>query len=172
MAGYYFLRELYNMTTLGSRIKMARGKESQEKFAARLEISKGALGFYERDENLPKTDVILNICALTGVSLDWLLTGAESLSREPENNAAPCPALADQAEQRFYAAPPEAGEYACPHCADLKKRLTALEEERRELCAENRNLWKKVCSLLEESAGPRERRIGSGEKGDPSGQPR
>ncbi len=32
------------MTTLGSRIKMARGKESQEKFSARLEISKGALG--------------------------------------------------------------------------------------------------------------------------------
>ncbi len=36
------------MTTLGLHIKMARGKESQEKFAARLKISKGALGFYER----------------------------------------------------------------------------------------------------------------------------
>lgn len=53
------------MTTLGSRIKMARGKESQEKFASRLEISKGALGFYERDENRPNADVILKICALT-----------------------------------------------------------------------------------------------------------
>ncbi len=145
------------MTTLGSRIKMARGKESQEKFAARLEISKGSLGFYERGENLPKSDVILKICALTGVSLDWLLTGAESASREAAHDLAPCPTPADQAEQTAAAAPRESRECACPQCAELKKRLTALEEERRDLYAENRNLWKKMCSLLEEIARPRER---------------
>ncbi len=145
------------MTTLGSRIKMARGKESQEKFAARLEISKGALGFYERDENLPKSDVILKICALTGASLDWLLTGAESASREAARKLDPCTAPANQAEQTAAASPQESRECSCPQCAELKKRLTALEEERRDLCAENRSLWKKMCSLLEEIAGPRER---------------
>ncbi len=146
------------MTTLGTRIKMARGKESQEKFAARLEISKGSLGFYERGENLPKSDVILKICALTGVSLDWLLTGAESASREAAHRPAPVPAPpAEQAEQIAAAAPHESRECACPQCAELKKRLTALEEERRELCAENRSLWKNMCSLLEEIARPRGR---------------
>ncbi len=145
------------MTTLGSRIKMARGKESQEKFAARLEISKGALGFYERDENLPKSDVILKICAFTGASLDWLLTGAESASREAAHDLAPCLTPANQAEQTAAAAPHESREWSCPQCAELKKRLTALEEERRELCAENRGLWKKVCLLLEGVAGPQER---------------
>ncbi|WP_165177200.1 helix-turn-helix domain-containing protein [Desulfovibrio sp. ZJ369] len=148
------------MTTLGSRIKMARGKESQEKFAARLEISKGSLGFYERGENLPKSDVILKICALTGVSLDWLLTGAESATREAAHDLAPCltPAhQADQAERIAAAAPHESRECSCPQCAELKKRLTALEEERRELCAENRSLWKNMCSLLEEIARPRGR---------------
>ncbi|WP_165066980.1 helix-turn-helix domain-containing protein [Desulfovibrio sp. ZJ200] len=145
------------MTTLGSRIKMARGKESQEKFAARLKISKGALGFYERGENLPKSDVILKICALTGASLDWLLTGAESATREAARKPAPRPAPADQAEQIAAPAPDESRECACPQCAELKKRLTALEDERRDLCAENRNLWKKMCLLLEEIARPRER---------------
>ncbi|WP_165174972.1 helix-turn-helix transcriptional regulator [Desulfovibrio sp. ZJ369] len=144
------------MTTLGSRIKMVRGKESQEKFAARLEISKGTLGFYERDENLPKSDVILKICALTGASLDWLLTGAESATRETAHDLAPCPTPARQAKQSA-AAPQESRECSCPQCAELKKRLTTLEEERRDLYAENRNLWKKLCSLLEESARPRER---------------
>ncbi|WP_165066255.1 helix-turn-helix transcriptional regulator [Desulfovibrio sp. ZJ200] len=145
------------MTTLGSRIKMARGKESQEKFAARLKISKGALGFYERGENLPKSDVILKICALTGASPDWLLTGAESASREAEHKLAPRLPPANQAEQTAAAAPQESRDCFCPQCADLKKRLTALEEERRDLYAENRGLWKKVCLLLEESVGPRER---------------
>lgn len=173
MTGYSFLRTQYIMTTLGSRIKMARGKESQEKFAIRLEISKGALGFYERDENLPKADVILKICALTGVSLDWLLTGAESAAlREEGDNLAPWPTLTDQAEQRACAAQQETRAYSCPQCEDLKKRLTTLEDERRELCAENRSLWKKVCSLLEEMAGQQERHMGNYRNGDPSRQPR
>lgn len=65
----------YPMNTLGSRIKQARGRLSQDAFSKLLQISKGSLGFYERDENLPNTDVVLKICSTTGVSLEWLLTG-------------------------------------------------------------------------------------------------
>ncbi len=101
--------------------------------------------------------MILKICALTGASLDWLLTGAESASREAAHDLAPCPTPADQAEQIAAAAPRESRECSCPQCTELKKRLTALEEERRDLYAENRSLWKKMCSLLEEIARPRER---------------
>lgn len=67
------------MTTLGKRIKLARGTLSQEAFCALIGVSKGALGFYERDENLPKIDVISKICSETGVSLDWLVNGVGSM---------------------------------------------------------------------------------------------
>lgn len=63
------------METLGSRIRTARGKLSQEAFANLIQVSKGSLGFYERDENLPNTDVVLKICSTTGVRIEWLLTG-------------------------------------------------------------------------------------------------
>lgn len=63
------------MNTLGERIKLARGGISQEAFARILSISKGSLGFYERNENLPNVEVILKICSKTGVGLEWLLMG-------------------------------------------------------------------------------------------------
>ncbi|WP_051363901.1 XRE family transcriptional regulator [Oleidesulfovibrio alaskensis] len=63
------------MKTLGSRIRAARGATSQDAFSKQLKISKGSLGFYERDENLPNTDVALKICSETGVRLEWLLLG-------------------------------------------------------------------------------------------------
>ena len=61
---------VYPMSTLGERIKAARGSLSQEAFSRALNISKGSLGFYERNENLPNTDVVLKICSKTGVRLE------------------------------------------------------------------------------------------------------
>ena len=63
------------METLGQRIKIARGSLSQDNFSKILGINKGSLGFYERDVNLPNIDVVLKICAETGVSLNWLVNG-------------------------------------------------------------------------------------------------
>ena len=62
-------------STLGQRIKLARGKQSQGAFAQAIQISKGALGFYERDINLPNSEVVLKICSVSGVNIEWLLTG-------------------------------------------------------------------------------------------------
>ena len=70
------------METLGSRIRAARGKLSQEAFANLIQVSKGSLGFYERDENLPNTDVALKICSTAGVSIEWLLTGKGSMQMD------------------------------------------------------------------------------------------
>ena len=61
--------------TFGSRIRTVRGQDSQEAFASLLGVSKGSLGFYERDENLPNVEVIAKICSLKGVSADWLVLG-------------------------------------------------------------------------------------------------
>lgn len=69
-----------HMKTLGSRIRFVRGALSQEVFAAKLGVSKGSLGGYERDENLPNSDIVLKICQETGVSAEWLLQG-EGLPR-------------------------------------------------------------------------------------------
>lgn len=70
------------MSTLGKRIKKARAKVSQEVFAREIEVSKGSLGFYERDENLPNTNVVLKICSVTGVLLEWLLMGSGPMYKE------------------------------------------------------------------------------------------
>ena len=78
------------MDTLGKRIRQARSNVSQDEFSARSGISKGSLGFYERDENLPKVDVIIKICSETGVALEWLMTGVGAMkSGEPVQRPAP-----------------------------------------------------------------------------------
>ena len=143
------------MSTLGSRIRLVRGEESQSSFAARLEISKGALGFYERDENLPKTDVVLKICALSGVQLDWLLTGNPPMRSKGDAPRALLPEAAQQLGSERQRHDLDLARLQT-HCATLEQRLAALEEERRELSSENRNLWKKVCALREEATVLRE----------------
>lgn len=138
--------EIYSMETdtLGARIRLARGKTSQGAFAALIGVSKGSLGGYERNENLPNTDVALKICQQTGFSVEWLLSG-RGLPRAP---AAPGKQEAEP--------PPEAPQTA-PYCArclkleekleKLEEKLEKLEEERRELNTENRRLWKENSAL-------------------------
>ena len=127
------------MSTLGERIKSARGAASQEVFSRELNISKGSLGFYERNENLPNVDVILKICSKTGVSPLWLLLG-EGPMRPTENaeKGTPLPQAAHGPD--------------CLRCTRLEERLDKVEEERRELCAENRRLWKENAELRERCA--------------------
>lgn len=130
------------MNTLGERIKSARGNISQETFSRALGISKGSLGFYERNENLPNTDVVLKICSKTGVRLEWLLTGHGPMRTQPLS----CPEEDGISEEQ-----------TCARCARLESRLDRLEEERRELSAENRRLWKENAGLRERCARFEER---------------
>ena len=129
------------MSTLGERITSARGSISQEIFSRDLGISKGSVGFYERNENLPNTDVVLKICSKTGVRLEWLLTGHGPMRMQSLS----CPEEEGAEEQ------------ACARCARLESRLDRLEEERRELSAENRRLWKENAGLRERCARFEER---------------
>ncbi len=63
------------MNTLGDRIKYIRGGVSQEVFAGGLGISKGALGFYERNENQPNAAFIVELCSQYKILPEWLLFG-------------------------------------------------------------------------------------------------
>ena len=67
------------MKTLGERIKHIRGTETQEAFATRLGVSKGALGGYERNENSPSSDVVLKICSGADISVEWLMVGTGAM---------------------------------------------------------------------------------------------
>lgn len=113
------------MDTLGKRIRQARGKVSQDDFSARIGISKGSLGFYERDENLPKVDVIIKICSETGVTLEWLMTGAGPMK---PGVAAPMPIQQQASETESNA---------------LRTELEREREERRNLADENRQLYRR-----------------------------
>ena len=129
--------EIYSMDTLGARIRLARGNTSQGAFAALIGVSKGSLGGYERDENLPNTDVALKICQQTGFSVEWLLSGRGPMRAD----AASCPQESG---------PPPEAEKAAPYyarCLKLEEKLEKLEEERRELNVENRRLWKENSDL-------------------------
>ncbi len=131
------------MNTLGERIRAARGSLSQEAFSRALSISKGSLGFYERNENLPNADVILKICSKTGVRLEWLLLGTGPMNPE---GAEPEARGAEASSQAL-----------CARCLRLEERLERLEDERRELSSENRRLWKENADLRERCARLEER---------------
>lgn len=147
------------MKTLGSRIRFVRGALSQEIFAAKLGISKGSLGGYERDENLPNSDIILKICQETNVSAEWLLQGGEGGQKSVDESALLESSLADD----MLTLPRGLGAAAnaltaknkittvlngnlthqdCARCHRLEERLERLEQERRDLNEENRQLWK------------------------------
>ena len=134
----------YPMSTLGERIKLARGKASQDVFSRALKISKGSLGFYERNENLPNTDVILKICSETGVSLVWLLTGTGPMYPEETTPLVPTSSAPAPREP-------------CPSCMKMEAKLDLLDAERRELAAENRRLWQENADLRERCARFEER---------------
>lgn len=60
---------------LGERIRRLRtgARMTQGDLAARLGISKSAVGMYEQGRREPPYEVLLGIGALFGVSVDWLL---------------------------------------------------------------------------------------------------
>ncbi len=106
------------MDTLGTRIRKARGSESQESFAARLGVSKGALGGYERNENLPNSDIILKICSSADISVEWLLTGRNYEHQETEKCSA-------EGQAEF---PPSCGPDCCDKCLGLYMKLDIAHE--------------------------------------------
>ncbi len=117
------------MDTLGKRIRQARGNVSQDEFSARIGISKGSLGFYERDENLPKVDVVIKICSETGVDLEWLMTGVGAMKTgEPIQRPAPS-LIQHQANETETSA--------------LRIELEREREERRNLLEEIRQLYRR-----------------------------
>lgn len=72
-----------NQSTVGNRLKTIRTelKLTQQAFADRIGISRGALANYEVDRNEPIDAVISLICREFGINEDWLRYGVGPMKR-------------------------------------------------------------------------------------------
>lgn len=123
--------DLNTPQTLGQRIRMLRGSTSQAEFSIPLGISQNTLSRYEKDLRTPDAVFIDKLCKLHKISADWLMTGQEPMQTNAGSQPEP------------HASFPSA-ESPCERCLKLEKRLEILEDERRELSAENRQLLKEI----------------------------
>ena len=121
------------MTTLGKRIRVVRGRRSQNVFANFLGISKGALVNYEHDRSSPNAEILMTICLLEHIEIKWLLTGEG-------------PRYQGGAEDKPNDVPPRDSDgppiqlSRCPHCMWMEKLIDKMEEDRRYLLLENKKL--------------------------------
>jgi phage repressor protein C with HTH and peptisase S24 domain len=60
---------------LGERVRTARGKLSREALSAALEVHVNTVSKFERGESMPGAFALMQIAAITGCSVHWLLTG-------------------------------------------------------------------------------------------------
>ncbi|WP_314338918.1 helix-turn-helix transcriptional regulator [Acinetobacter guillouiae] len=67
-----------SITSIGSRIRNIRGRESRSSFAEKLNIGTATLQRYEGDERSPDIDFLVKLQQITGYSLDYLIYGKES----------------------------------------------------------------------------------------------
>lgn len=61
--------------TLAQRLRAVRGTKSQAAFAAEFGVHKNSIGAYEREETMPDSAFVLNVCRRNRVNPTWLLTG-------------------------------------------------------------------------------------------------
>lgn len=78
---------MFNAALLGKRIRLIRGKKSQDVFADELGISRGALSFYENGERKPDAEIIYKICDHCKVSSDYLLGFTDNATTDTDLQA-------------------------------------------------------------------------------------
>lgn len=75
------------MSDLGTRIRNLRIKKGlkQEDLAKFINISKSAIGMYERNEREPSFEILKTLAEFFDVSIDFLLTGNDYKRDKKEN---------------------------------------------------------------------------------------
>jgi len=80
-------KEKQQPKTLGQRVRFLRGDLTQSEFADILRIKQAMISRYEADKETPSPKVLLRIATFSGKSIEWLLTGQDTLSvSEVEEN--------------------------------------------------------------------------------------
>lgn len=135
------------MNDLASRLKIVRGKRSAKDIAALMGCSMQTIYRYEWGVRVPDEQFLQELAEKTGTSLDWLkgdnLDHDTPVKNPPRRKASPS---------------------ARQYCMELEARLEkteqkveALEDERRELAAENRRLYQEKEDVLRENCLLREK---------------
>lgn len=70
------------MDTIGDRLKILRGQESQSSFAQKFGISRNTLVNYEKGTSVPDSKLAAAICEELSLSAEWLLFGNGPQSRK------------------------------------------------------------------------------------------
>ena len=140
--------------TLGERLKLLRGRKSQEKFAALLGISQSALGTYESDSRSPDTRVIEAICQRCQVTADWLIFGMQDGSQPRPEHATVAGFLESESYNQLKSQG-QASEPACNVAGYDPTTYPGLLQEYHELNRAFRELSGKNQALLEENGNLR-----------------
>lgn len=122
--------------TLGDRIKLLRGAESQEKFAKRIGVNKVTLGNYERDERTPNISIAANICTQCGVSSHWLIFGEGEMRGSTPSVSPPGPPEPTRMDQDGVAA------------SRLAADVRAVSEELRRVNAPNEVVQQAILDIV------------------------
>ena len=79
---------LYLMEDFANRVRALRDEsgESQDRIAALLDVSRNAIGLWERGVSVPGLELAHELATVFGVSLDWL-TGRSNERGSPEDLA-------------------------------------------------------------------------------------
>ena len=135
------------MKTLGERLKLLRGKTRQADLAAALGMAQTTLSNYETGRNEPNIETIRIIISHFGVSLRWLMFGEGPMMEETSD-----PNRTKPPTQQTSSTP-----LSDETLASLERELELEREERRELAADNRRLYREKEALLLENATLREK---------------
>lgn len=165
------------MTSLGQRIREARGSLSRAKFCKRIGITSSTLRNYEKGMALPNADVLGKLCAACALDADWLLLGKSPTppdeTGEAPQETRPDPALAEEQPEELSFEPAQPGPATlCTRCemwSELKKEMEAFRNLNEQVArmdranetvrlkndrldAENRALREHILSLERENA--------------------
>jgi transcriptional regulator with XRE-family HTH domain len=70
---------------IGRRIREIRGFDlTQAEMGKMLGITQAALSKLEKGQRLPTLEVLLRLRALSGKSIDWIITSEESIPKLPQ----------------------------------------------------------------------------------------
>ena len=129
------------------RLMEASNSPNETILSTRLGLSAQAVYNARKKQQIPPAWVF-EISKTFGVSADWLFFGRGPMRpiwEEKENPSVNGPQSMPISQAR------------CPRCAKLEERLELLENERRVVSAENRQLHKEIAALLRELGDLREK---------------
>jgi transcriptional regulator with XRE-family HTH domain len=132
---------------IAERIKIVRGKISQDDFARRTGVHKSSLGRYERGESVPDSNFLSIICFEFGIAPQWLLLGEGPMK---PGEAVPAAAEIEEPRPEYLKARNETLELLMKELASrndyLEKRNERLERRHDELQEKFMVLMDKIVS--------------------------